>query len=108
MPPTTRRTAQPPADINHEYLAAKTSTFHAELALWEMYLAGETYLAGNELSLADLSFFPNLAYCCRLGLRLETAYPNLFAYFTRMVGRASVQATWPPHWKVTQGLSILN
>ena len=34
-----RRT--PPSDINEEYLKAKTSALHSELALWEMYLVGE-------------------------------------------------------------------
>ena len=31
------------------------------------YLAGDGY----GVTLADLSYFPNLAYCVRLGLRLE-------------------------------------
>lgn len=59
------------------------------------------------MTLADLSFFPNLAYCVRLGLRLEERYPHLYAYFARMCSRPSVLATWPPHWKTTPGLPIL-
>lgn len=102
-----RRT--PPAEINDEYLRAKKAALATELALWEMYLLGSDYLAGpgHDLSLADCSFFPNLAYMVRLGLKLEGRYPNLLAYFERMVSRPGVQATWPPHWKTTPGIPIL-
>ena len=31
----------------------------------------QIYLAGEAVTLADCAFFPNLAYCVRLGLQLE-------------------------------------
>jgi len=69
-----------------------------------LYLAGP----GNDVSLADFSFFPNLAYMVRLGLALEGRYPNLHAYFVRMATRPSVVATWPPHWLGSRGLPMLH
>ena len=98
-----RRT--PPESIDVKYLAVKRAALNDEIALWETYLAGAQFLAG-ELSLADLSFFPSLAYLVRLGFVLDK-FPNLLAFFQRMCARPSVQATWPPHWKTVPGLPIL-
>jgi glutathione S-transferase len=99
-----RRT--PPETINAKYLEVKRQALMDEIALWETYLAGGQYLAGAELSLADLSFFPSLAYILRLGFNVER-FPNLSAYFQRLITRKSVQATWPPHWKTVPPLPIL-
>lgn len=48
----------------HQHCSAKKSALHTELALWEMYLVGTDFLAGPGYgpTLADMSFFPNLAY----------------------------------------------
>lgn len=100
-----RRT--PPHAINVEYLAAKRAAMHQEIALWEGYLEGRTYLVGSSLTLADVSFFPSLAYNVRLGFNIER-YPNLHKYYQTICSRPSVTATWPPHWKGTQGLPILS
>lgn len=121
-----RRT--PPEEINHEYLQAKRDMLHKELSvrgivlpqdqlcltslasaqLWETYLAGKDFLAGScGFTVADAAFFPNLAYMVRLGCRLGDRYPNLSAYFARMVGRLSVLTTWPPHWKESDGIQLL-
>jgi glutathione S-transferase len=101
-----RRT--PPEKINEEYLRAKHGVLAAELALWEMYLVGSDFLAGPGcgLSLADLSFFPQLAYIVRLGFKLEVKYKNLAGYFQRMCLRPSFLATWPPHWIDTPAAPI--
>ncbi len=74
------------------------------------YLVGTDFLAGPGYgpTLADLSFFPNLAYLVRLGLRLEGRFPNLLAFFERMAQRPSVLNTWPPHWKTSNGLPIFS
>ncbi len=74
------------------------------------YLVGTDFLAGPGYgpTLADMSFFPSLAYMMRLGLRLEGRWPNLHAYFERMCSRPSVLSTWPPHWKATPGFPILS
>jgi hypothetical protein len=68
-----------------------------------LYLAGP----GHDVSLADFSFFPNLAYMVRLGLQLEGRYPNLLGFFQRMSTRKSILATWPPHWLTSRGLPML-
>ncbi len=79
------------------------------MLLHRRYLVGTDFLAGPGYgpTLADISFFPSLAYMVRLGLRLEGRWPNLHAYFERMCTRPSVLSTWPPHWKTTPGLPIL-
>jgi glutathione S-transferase len=99
-----RRT--PPENIDANYLQVKRSALTEEMQLWETYLAGTLFLAGGGITLADLSFFPSLAYMLRLGFSLER-FPNLLAYFHRMCERKSVLATWPPHWKEVPGLPIL-
>jgi glutathione S-transferase len=96
-----------PQEVDSVYLAVKQRVLADEMALWETYLAGAEFLAGPGLSLADLSFFPSLAYLVRLGFVLEGRLPNLHAYFLRMCARPSVQATWPPHWRSVPGLPIL-
>jgi hypothetical protein len=35
-------------------------------------------------------------------------YPNLLAYFQRLVSRKTVLSTWPPHWAATPGLPMLS
>ena len=69
-----------------------------------LYLAGP----GHDVTLADFSFFPNLAYMVRLGLQLEGRYPNLLGFFQRMSTRKSILATWPPHWLTSRGLPLLS
>jgi glutathione S-transferase len=98
-----------PEHVNDEYLSAKRAALDAELSLWESYLVSSYYLAGpgQDATLADFAFFPNLAYMVRLGLALEGRYPNLFAYFQRMAMRPSILASWPPHWLTTKAIPIL-
>lgn len=103
-----RRTA--PEHLNAEYLEAKRAAMHTELLFWERHLETSHYLAGPGIgaTMADFSFFPNLAYMVRLGLELVPRYPHLSCYFRRMCARPSVLKTWPPHWKETPGLPLLS
>lgn len=92
-----------PEDVNETYLGSKRDAMYSEIALWERYLeSGDEFLAGSEISVADVSFYPTLAYIVRLGFNLRR-FPRLFAYYTRMTKRETIQKTWPPHWKGTTG-----
>ncbi|KAF7657619.1 hypothetical protein LDENG_00024310 [Lucifuga dentata] len=71
----------------------------AELQLWEGYLqkvGAGSYLAGA-FSLADAIVFPSVAYAFRFGLSAGR-YPKLAKYYTLLKDRASIKASWPPHW----------
>mmetsp|Transcript_11300 Transcript_11300/g.22030 ORF Transcript_11300/g.22030 Transcript_11300/m.22030 type:complete len:276 (+) Transcript_11300:647-1474(+) len=83
--------------INHEYLRVKRDAMYKEIALWEGYLDASDYLAGDEVTLADISFFPTIAYTVRLGFDLSK-FPRLNNYYLRMLERESVKNSWPPHW----------
>ena len=77
---------------------------HAEAARWEAHLEhGGRYLAGDELSLADIVVFPGVAFLVRTGLTLSKRTPKAAAWYERMVERPSVQASWPPHWRESTG-----
>lgn len=95
-----RRTA--PSDINEDYLEVKKEAMYKEIALWEGYLDAGDFLAGDEVSIADISFFPTLAYTVRLGLSVSR-FPRLNGYYQRMLQRPAVQASWPPHWLHSEG-----
>jgi glutathione S-transferase len=92
-----------PDEINETYLQAKITSLHQEVSLWERYLeSGDDYLAGMDMTLADVAFFPSLAYMKRLGFDLSR-YPRLNSYYGRLCQRKSVLASWPPHWLTQEG-----
>lgn len=75
-----------------------------EIEVWEKNISGveggeNKYLTGQELTMADIVFFPNLAIGVRVGLQLGQKFPQLSRYYDLMVKRPSVQKTWPPHWR---------
>ncbi|XP_074469219.1 glutathione S-transferase A-like [Sebastes fasciatus] len=80
-----------------------------ELKLWEEYLqkvAAGSYLAGA-FSLADVIVFPNIAYAFHFGLSVGR-YPKLAKYYSLLKDRASIKASWPPHWLACpRGFDIL-
>jgi glutathione S-transferase len=78
---------------------------HTEVGRWEAHLEhGGDYLAGDGLSIADIVVFPGAAFLVRTGLTLSKRTPKLAAWYERMVERPSVQASWPPHWRETEGV----
>mmetsp|Transcript_23308 Transcript_23308/g.28720 ORF Transcript_23308/g.28720 Transcript_23308/m.28720 type:complete len:239 (+) Transcript_23308:64-780(+) len=92
-----------PEDVNETYLNSKREAMYSEISLWERYFdSGDEFLAGSSISVADVSFFPTLAYIVRLGFDLSR-FPRLNMYYIRMCKRPAVQASWPPHWKETEG-----
>ena len=60
------------------------------------------FLAGKQLSMADMIFFPSLALYVRFGLELEPKFPHLARYYKKMLQLPSVKKTWPPHWVGTE------
>ena len=57
------------------------------------------FLAGDQLTMADVIAFPNFAIYARFGLDYEKNYPHLAKYYKQMAAVPSVEKTWPPHWK---------
>lgn len=87
-----------PEEVNSTYLFSKRDNMYAEVALWERYLEhGEHFMAGRNITIADVCFFPTLAYMVRLGFDL-TRFPRLRGYYARLIQRDAVKCTWPPHW----------
>ena len=71
------------------------------ITVW-FQLGEGTYIADAEFSIADITFFPMLAFLVRTGLNLDT-FPYLAKYYKLMCERKSVKASWPPHWKESEG-----
>jgi glutathione S-transferase len=77
---------------------------HTEVARWEAHLQqGGSFLVGDSLTLADIAVFPGAAFLVRTGLTLSKRAPKLAAWYERLATRPSVQASWPPHWRESQG-----
>ncbi|XP_051811650.1 glutathione S-transferase A-like [Acanthochromis polyacanthus] len=78
-----------------------------EIKLWEGYLnKTDCCLAGKEFTLADVVFFPSVAFLFRLGLSRER-HPVLAKYYNSLKDRPSIKATWPPHWQTSPELDML-
>lgn len=58
----------------------------------------KAFVAGPDFSMADVWFYPFIAFSVRMGLELEK-FPNMKAYYDKVTARPSVQKSWPPHWK---------
>ncbi|OWZ13162.1 hypothetical protein PHMEG_00013569 [Phytophthora megakarya] len=92
-----------PAVVN-----AKWASVENELSLWEAYLDGHQFLVDSEVPyLCDFTLFTNVAYAVRCGLQLDGLYPRLAMFYVRLCARASIEATWPPHWRTTFGSKVL-
>jgi len=70
-----------------------------EVKIWEKYAGEADFIAGPQMTLADLAFFPLVALNVRFGIDLAKHAPNINKYYNRMVKRPSVEKSWPPHWK---------
>ncbi|XP_076438144.1 glutathione S-transferase A-like [Babylonia areolata] len=91
--------------IDEKYLNSKKKEATEELLRWEGYLekeGPESYIVGKDFSMADVFVFPILAFGVRGKLDLAP-FPNLDSYYKRLVERPSIKATWPPHWKESEG-----
>ena len=61
------------------------------------FQCGHDFVAGKQFTLADVFFFPFLAWAWRMSLDFNK-FPNIKKYFESVRERPSVKATWPPHW----------
>jgi glutathione S-transferase len=58
---------------------------------WEKYLQSSVFVAGEDFSLADIAFYPNLAYLVHRGMDLERErLPRLEAYCAQVGALPSV------------------
>jgi glutathione S-transferase len=104
----------PPAERNPERMRVSRRGMHDELAFWEARFSSDDaygrragpYLAGETFSLADVALYPLVAFGVRCKLRLDERYPRLGAWYAAITERPSVQKTWPPHWRGTEGADI--
>ncbi|KAI9910363.1 hypothetical protein PsorP6_010976 [Peronosclerospora sorghi] len=93
---------------NPTVVSAKWATVESELSLWESYLDGRHFLVDSERPyLCDFTLFTNIAYAVRCGLQLDGLYPRLAMFYVRLCARASIETTWPPHWRTTFGSKVL-
>ncbi len=73
--------------------AEELATARAALERAEAYMAGDAFLAGTSLTLADLYLAPQLANCAEKAPELLAGLPALAAWTERMSGRESVTRT---------------
>jgi len=91
----------PKEEQNEETLAKKKEAAKVELKLWEEILEKQgagSYIAGKDFTMADVHFFPILAWAVRGKVNIG-AYKNLNEYYERVKERKSIVETSPPHWK---------
>lgn len=85
-------------------IARAREQFAAEIAAWEPMATGP-WLAGADLSAADLTVYPHLALALRLDLRkpdLDIAGllgPRVRAWMARFEALPCLDRTIPPHWR---------
>ncbi|MGK0289850.1 MAG: glutathione S-transferase [bacterium] len=86
--------------LNNEQKAKIQQSYQAlpkELDFWEKYANETKFIAGEEFSLADCSFYPALAYICHRGFDL-TDYSALTLYKKEVEKRESVERSRPYGW----------
>lgn len=76
-----------------------------EFQRWEQYLEARIWLGRDDApGQSDCFFIPILMYMNRFGFDYRSReMTNLAAYYERVIKRDSVQKTWPPHWRTSQG-----
>ena len=98
-------------DRNEETLKTKKKTAADEFLRWEAYMEQRgdgSHIASKDFSMADAVFYPHLAFAVRVGLNMTSRLPKLKAYYQMVTQRPSVQATWPPHWKTSEGPTMFS
>ena len=75
-------------------VAQALSIFHAEAAILDGYLAGRTWLVGQDVTLADFSVAAGLCYAGQAKLPLEN-YPHIRAWYQRVEALPAWQASAP-------------
>jgi glutathione S-transferase/nicotinamidase-related amidase len=71
-----------------------------ELKFWESYLSRANFVAGDEMSLADCAFYPNVAYLIHRGLDLEReGLSNLQRYVGEIGNMQCAKDALPAKWE---------
>ncbi|CAD5120569.1 DgyrCDS9134 [Dimorphilus gyrociliatus] len=85
----------------------KMSDLLNELEKWNGFLGKTEHVALPEFSVADIIFYPQVAFLERVGFKFEDKFSNIANYMKKMKERPSIQKSWPPHWKETPNLSLV-
>jgi glutathione S-transferase len=86
-------------DYKERIYDAYTNTIH-ELKFWESYLGKTKFVAGNDMSLADCAFYPNLAYLIHRGLDLKReGMLNLKRYVEEIAQMKCARDALPVNWE---------
>jgi glutathione S-transferase len=92
-------------------IRAASETVHGELAKLEAQIAGGKWLAGKEISAADIAVYPFIkgllraaakpdAQPLQLGvLPFESRYPKLAKWLERVEALPGYERTYPPNWR---------
>ena len=98
-------------DDKVDAVKAAAGHLHEELARLDASLAGERFLAGDDITAADVALYPvtqillratnkDIAAPLDLGLSsLAPRYANLAAWAGRIEALPGYDATYPPHWR---------
>jgi len=93
-----------------EVIEERKESCRGELKIWDghLYATGPgAYAAGKRFSMADVVFYPSLAFLVRMGLQLNPRYPSLGDYYNRLSTRPSIKSNWPPHWQNSKNNDLL-
>jgi len=98
----------PKEKVDTAHVTEKKKELNTELDRWEQYLTQQntSHIATEEFSLADVIFFPQLAFVVRMGYPISK-FPKLKNYYESVTKRPSIQKTWPPHWINTTNSTLL-
>jgi len=94
-------------DWKKEDLEPLKQKVHEELGFWENVLKGKTFVAGDQVTLADIALYPFLSSGVRFGLKFDS-FPSVGAYVERFDKRPSAVNTFPPHWKESVGNGVFS
>ncbi|XP_035688450.1 glutathione S-transferase A-like [Branchiostoma floridae] len=86
--------------------AADNQKLAKEIDNWEAYLTQGSYITGGDFTMADVVFFPVLAYLVWEGTNLDGKYPKLATYYNMVRERPSVKTSWPAYWGKTSPSGI--
>jgi len=91
----------PPERRDADALARARAAVRAEIERLEARAAGRgaTFVLGETLSRADLTWLPFVELAARGGVDLDAGTPWLQAWRTRMRARPSYARSYPPHWR---------
>jgi len=98
-------------DGNEETINEGIAKAKEELARYDGWLEGQSFLTGDSVSAADITLYPALAMVSRLAaslnndkldlsfLPLAERYTALASWMTRIEALEGFDETYPPHWR---------